>query len=69
MTEQLPLDIIMSILKMRPRDSQMKSPTAAGMQRIIARCSHVTWEPFHVVALRWIQNDGEKEEEGESDDE
>ena len=29
MPETLPFDIFMSILKMRPRDSHMKSPTAA----------------------------------------
>ena len=28
MPETLPFDIIMNILRMRPRDSQMKSPTA-----------------------------------------
>jgi hypothetical protein len=30
---QLPFDIIMNILKMRPRDSQMKSPTAALIKK------------------------------------
>ena len=33
MTEQLPFDIIMKILKMRNRDSQMSSPTAALIKR------------------------------------
>ena len=32
---QLPFDIIMKIIKMRPRDSHMKSPTADIMKRHI----------------------------------
>ena len=35
MTHKLPSNIIINILKMRPRDSQMKSPTALLMKQAI----------------------------------
>ena len=35
MTHHLPVDIIINILKIRPRDSQMNSPTATVMRKHI----------------------------------
>ena len=41
MTEQLPFDIMMNILNMRPADSEMRSPTAALIQARVRQIAHV----------------------------
>ena len=46
MPETIPFDIIMNILKMRPRDSQLKSPTAALVK---AEISNEDWIDVNTV--------------------
>ena len=71
MPETLPFDIIMKILKMRPRDSQMKSPTAELIEQDCYKLYEVTrygdedyegWQltfSFHYFRFRNYSDDDE----------
>jgi hypothetical protein len=55
MPEILPFDIIMKILKMRPRDSQMKSPTAELIKEELLELYEVSNDDG-VVRDQWAPN-------------
>ena len=54
MPETLPFDIIMNILRMRPRDSQMKSPTAQLMKQEFEQIYNADSESYEVFVPRFF---------------